>query len=135
MIKRKKRKLTDYIKDLTTAKINLHFVNDEYLKDYAPVAINKMLSMNFKTYQYLLEINTYAFASMSKEAHFRYLHASLPKQYLNINYVKGKKNTALDDINNISKYYCCSRREAKGHYELLSKEQLKHIRNLYKSRS
>jgi hypothetical protein len=133
-MKPKKKSPFEYLKDLTSNKVKNQVITEEYLKDYEPTVINKILSMNFKLYPQLLKINTYSFAMMPKEMHYKYLHATLPKQFLKFDYVKGKKNTKMEHVKYIEEYYECGKKEALMHVELLSKEQLKKIKDLFRTR-
>jgi hypothetical protein len=131
---KKKKSPFEYIKDLTVNKKKYPDVSEDYLKDYEPVVINKILSMNFRTYPQLMKINKMTCASMPKEMHYRYLHSALKKQYYKIDYVKGKKNVNADNVKFVSEYYSCSNREALSHMEILTKDQIKTIKALYKTR-
>lgn len=119
--------LFDWIKQIISFKKNWNDFSEEDKKTYNVFMINKFLSMN----QNYLDIVNYVqkLNIQDKEKSYIVYCSMIPKsQKTYFPYIKTtKKSQDPELLDNISKYYECSNREASEYLELLSKDEVKDI--------
>ena len=119
--------LFDWIKQIISFKKNWNDFSEEDKKTYNIFMINKFLSMN----QGYLDIVNYVqkLNIQDKEKSYIVYCSLIPKSQKNyFPYCKStKKPQDPELLDNISKYYECSNREASEYLELLSKDEVEEI--------
>lgn len=118
------RNLFDYLKSITATKIDLSN-EDEFESEYNPFMISRFLSMHPSTTLYAHFINK---GNLSKKSHYLFLLHSLPQEKIFFKYQKKDKFT---DIKFIRDCYGIGEQRAKEYSKLLTKKQLKIIKNKY----
>lgn len=116
----------DFLKALTIKKFD--YTKDErFEKYYNPFMINKFLSMHPATVLYAHYMNMY---TLDKKSHFLFLFYALEKVNIFFKYQKKDKEN-LKHIKFIQDCYNISEEKAKDFAQILSKEQIKIIKNKY----
>ena len=107
-------------------KTNDHLINNaDEEKDYVPFVVNKALSGHIDCLFYINEMNKNP--HLDKQLQYDYLFHSVRKY--NRSYQKWVKYKDSDDIELIKEYYGYSSDKAKEVLKILSKENLKYIRD------
>lgn len=107
-------------------KTNDHLINNaDEEKDYVPFVVNKALSGHIDCLFYINEMNKKP--HLDKQLQYDYLFYSVRKY--NRSYQKWVKYKDSDDIELIKEYYGYSSDKAKEVLKLLSKENLKYIKD------
>lgn len=107
-------------------KTNDHLINNaDEEKDYVPFVVNKALSGHIDCLFYINEMNKNP--HLDKQLQYDYLFYSVRKY--NRSYQKWVKYKDSDDIELIKEYYGYSSDKAKEVLKLLSKENLKYIKD------
>ena len=118
--------LKDYLNAINFTKENLLDTDDlTWEKKYPPFIINKCLSMHYDSIAAANEMNGYHF--LSKKVQFDFFINSIRKQKR----FGGKwlSQAKLNDMEYVKEYYGYSNEKAKEALNILSKEQIEHIKN------
>ena len=123
--------LFDYLNNISTEKKELDFEDDEVNKNYLPYMINRWISTCDGYISLVNEINKY---EVPKEIHHRFFMSTIPqrKQYWDYSKIKKLKDIDEKDIELICKYFECSKKEANQYLDILTKDQIKEIVDIYK---
>ena len=116
--------LFDFLNDISHKKRGI--IRDDPLaeKDYNPYIINKFLSQHVDCILYVNEMNIRPYCD--KILQFDYLINSLRKQFRRSS--KWLKPDFFDDVEVVKEYFGYSTIKAKQALEILTEEQLEHIR-------
>jgi len=121
--------LFDYVKRLTN-KSPIDETKDIFEKSYSPYMINRFFSCEKSFLMLVKEMNQ---DGITKEMHFDFLDTVIPKSNRFIRY--NLKKAKIDkEIEYISKFYECSIQHAKQYHKLISKEDMKTIKNYFEKR-
>ena len=118
--------LKDYLNAINFTKENLLDTDDlTWEKKYPPFIINKCLSMHYDSIAAANEMNGYHF--LSNKVQFDFFINSIRKQKR----FGGKwlSQAKLNDMEYVKEYYGHSNEKAKEALNILSKEQIEHIKN------
>jgi len=124
-----KKTISDYLNNICVDKVPI----TEEDKSYSPYMINRFISMSNIYIPIVNEINRFQVPNV---IHFQYMASVLPKRKQFFKYMKKKKedNNFESNIECLSKYYEIGRKEAENYLNIMSKEQMKEISDLYKTR-
>lgn len=122
-------KLFDHIKNLTVHKRDFERKNDEHTKSYNKYMINRFISMVDVYVPFVNEINKY---DVPKDVHHMFYKALLPRKQTFFKYIKSNKEISDIEKECLCEYYECTENELKHHLDILTKEQIKSIVDLYK---
>jgi hypothetical protein len=104
---------------------------EEDRKTFNVYMINKFISMS-PDYTGVVDIFQRYSSELTPETVFKFYYNFLPKKKTYFRYIKGKKQkTDSDIIDILSKHFECSKKTALEYLDLISKEYLKEILNLY----
>ena len=76
------------------------------------------------------EINKYP--DLTKETHYNFFLDILPKRKQYFKYIKKAKDLTEEEVKYVADYFEITTREARGHIEVLSEEDIKSIIGKYK---
>lgn len=123
-------KLFDYLKAITSQKLELDFNDHEISKEYEPFIINRYVSMCELYIPIANAINRF---TVPKAIHYRFYLNALPKRQVYLEYIKPDKNVDDDTaIDYIAMYFDCGMKEARHYKTILSKDQIKEIIDIYR---
>jgi len=127
----KKKSLFDHLNDLTLEKGDFDIHNDEHTKTYNNFMINRFISMTDMYIPIVNEINRF---DVPKDVHHAYYKAAMPKRKCYFKYMKKKQE--IDDKTRelLCEYFECANGELEFHLQILTKDQIKTITDLYKYR-
>ena len=123
-----KKTIFDYLNNICVDKVPI--TEDD--KGYSPFMINRFVSMSNIFIPIVNEINKY---QIPKEIHFNYMASVLPKRKQFFKYMKKKKEDKNFDNNILClcRYNEIGRKEAENYLNVLSKEQIEEIADMYKT--
>jgi len=116
--------LFKHLENLTFNKVEFDPLDDNQTKEYEPYMINRYVSMCEFYIPLVNAINKY---DISKETHYRFLLASLPKRKQFFKYMSRAKDLLKDEKNKISKYFECGTRDLEEYLNILTEEQINNI--------
>lgn len=120
--------LFDHLNGLTSLKTPWDSLSDIDKKSFSPYMINRFLSMSPDLIEFVNELQKYTIGILSpKEVYNLYLDV-LPKKKMFFKYIKGDAKEKYSDtlVDYVSKYYECSKLEAKDYLDIFSaKEEYK----------
>jgi hypothetical protein len=117
----------DYVNSINSPKKENLMVDEVAEKAYNPWLVNKALSYFKDTVLYANEINMHSHLSNMMQYDY-YLHAIKPgKRYSK--WIKTDKN---DNLDLICKVYGCNKRIGAVYLKVISKEDLKKLKEMYK---
>ena len=124
-----KKTLFDYLNNICVDKLSI--TNDD--TDYTPYMINRFVSMSHLYVPMVNEINKYQLPST---VHNEYMCSVLPKRKQYFKYLKKPKEDKnyTKNIECLCRYYEIGKKEAELYLDMLSKEQIKEITDLYETR-
>lgn len=106
-------------------------LTEEDRKTFNVYMINKFISMS-PEYTGIVDILQKYSAGLDPEIVFKFYYNLLPKRKTYFRYIKGKKQkTDSDIIDILSKHFECSKKTALEYFELMSRNHLKEILDLY----
>jgi hypothetical protein len=104
---------------------NQYWLSEETAKDYSPIGVNIGLSQHLDTILYVNEMNKW-WLYMSPKMHYDYLFYSVRK--MKRPFKKWAKKVKDEDVNMISEYYQINKKKAEDIASILTKDQLKSIK-------
>ena len=108
------------------------FTEDEQ-KKFSPFIINRWLSMDKEFIEIVNVFQKYAIGTLESREVYKWYCNILPRGKRFNKYIKGKKdkkyNKELIDI--LSKHFECSKLQIKDYLELIDKEEIKYILQMY----
>ena len=108
------------------------FTEDEQ-KKFSPFIINRWLSMDKDFIEIVNYFQKYAIGTLEPREVYKWYSDFLPKGKRFNKYIKGKKNKKYDPelISIMCKYFECSKLHTKQNLELISREELKSVLEMY----
>ena len=118
--------LFDWLKEINLTKRPPSVFEDGDWKTFTPYMINRYLSLHTE----LLDVVNYVqkFVSLPKEMTYDMYRRMLPKQSRFAKYIKSKKVVKYKHTDLLSQYFEVSKEEAKQYEEMLTKEEIKMIK-------
>jgi len=109
-----------------------NFTEDEQ-KKFSPFIINRWLSMDKEFIEIVNYFQKYSIGLLNSREVYRWYCDILPKGKRFNRYIKAKKKSKLDDwvIDLIKKYFTVSKSEAIEYSELMTKNELTNLLQLY----
>ena len=118
-------KLFDYIKALTTEKLQL---SDEDLVSYDPFIINRAFGMNKGTVTLANEINM---GDISKRANSDFWKNILPQQFIKLKWCKAGKNEHKEIIETLAMHYNTTTEKVIMYIDILSDDDIQLLMDKY----
>ena len=108
------------------------FTEDEQ-KKFSPFIINRWLSMDTDFIEIVNYFQKYSIGQLKPREVYKWYCDILPKGKRFNKYIKGKKSKKYEDwlIKLLSNYYKCSKLQVTEYLELIDKEELKTILEMY----
>jgi hypothetical protein len=108
------------------------FTEDEQ-KKFSPFIINRWLSMDREFIEIVNYFQKYSIGQLKPREVYKWYCDILPKGKRFNKYIKGKKSKKYDDwlIKLLSNYYKCSKLHVTEYLELIDKQELKTILEMY----
>ena len=118
--------LFDWLKEINLTKRPPSIFEDSDWKTFTPYMINRYLSLHTE----LLDVVNYVqkFVSLPKEMTYDMYRRMLPKQPRFAKYIKSKKVVKHKHVDLLSQYFEVSKEEAIQYEEMLTKEDIKMIK-------
>lgn len=112
--------IIDFIKFLTTDKKKWEELSIQDQKAFQPYIVNRWLSMDLYLCEAINELQQYTIG-MDKDIVWRLLYEILPKQRVQINYIKSKKENSFteNELESFKKYFFVSERECEEYLDFL----------------
>ena len=110
---------------------------DEFSKDeqkkFSPFIINRWLSMDNEFIEIVNVFQKYSIGTLEPREVYKWYRSVLPSGKRFNKYIKGKRDKKYDKelVNIISNHFECSKLETKNHLEIIDKEELKSIWEMY----
>tara|TARA_A100001515_G_scaffold144062_1_gene146995 strand:+ start:765 stop:1184 length:420 start_codon:yes stop_codon:yes gene_type:complete len=110
---------------------------DEFSKDeqkkFSPFIINRWLSMDNEFIEIVNVFQKYSIGTLEPREVYKWYRSVLPSGKRFNKYIKGKRDKKYDKelVNIISNHFECSKLETKNHLEIIDKEELKSILEMY----
>ena len=107
--------------------------NETDQKTFSPFIINRWLSMDEEFIEVVNYFQKYAIGTLEPREVYKWYSDFLPKGKRFNKYIKGKKDMKYDPelVNIICKYFECSKLQTKEFIQIISKEELKQILEMY----
>ena len=108
------------------------FTEDEQ-KKFSPFIINRWLSMDTEFIEIVNYFQKYAIGTLESREIYKWYCDVLPKGKRFNKYIKGKRDKKYDKelVQIISEHFQCSKLQIKEYLELINKEELKNILEMY----
>ena len=125
--------IIDWMNQLLVHKKSWDSFEESEQKKFSPFIINRWLSMDKEFIEIVNYFQKYAIGTLEPREVYKWYCDVLPKGKRFNKYIKGKKDKKYDPelINILVKYLECSKLEVKEYLELISKEELVYILELY----
>ena len=110
---------------------------DEFSKDeqkkFSPFIINRWLSMDNEFIEIVNVFQKYSIGTLEPREVYKWYRSVLPSGKRFNKYIKGKRDKKYDKelVNIIGNHFECSKLETKNHLEIIDKEELKSILEMY----
>ena len=125
--------IIDWMNQLLVHKKNWDEFTESDQKKFSPFIINRWLSMDKEFLEVVNAFQKYAIGTLEPREVYKWYCDVLPKGKRFNKYIKGKKdkkyNKELIDI--LSKHFECSKLQIKDYLELIDKEEIKYILQMY----
>lgn len=122
--------LFDYIAELTEKKKIEGIYEETFNKEYSQFMVNRVFSCDQQLLFLANELNKQGFTN---KMHHDFLYHVIPKGKRWIKY-SAKKAKVEKELEYIMKYFGCNIQIAKSYYKLLSKDELKEIKDFFEKR-
>ena len=108
------------------------FTEDEQ-KKFSPFIINRWLSMDNEFIEIVNLFQKYAIGTLESREVYKWYCDVLPRGKRFNKYIKGRKSKKYDDfaIKLLCKYFECSKLQVIEYFDLINKEELKQILEMY----
>ena len=123
----------DWVNQIQYGKKSWNTFSEEEQKKFSPFIVNRFLSMDEEFIEIVNMFQKYAIGTLEPREVYKWYCEVLPKGKRYNKYIKGKKQVKYDSelIEIMCKHYKVSRSECKEYLELISKEELKSILEMY----
>jgi len=127
----------DWITQLLVTKKSWDSFTEDEQKKFSPFIINRFLSMDKEFLEIVNIFQKYAIGTLEPREVYKWYCDVLPKGKRFNKYIKGKRDKKYDKefVKIICKYFECSKLQIQEYFELISKEELKEILEMYGTES
>jgi len=125
--------IIDWMNQLLVHKKHWNEYSEDEQKKFSPFIINRWLSMDNEFIEIVNYFQKYAIGTLEPREVYKWYCEVLPKGKRYNKYIKGRKQVKYDSelVEIMCKYYEISKSECKEYLELISKEELKTILEMY----
>ena len=125
--------IIDWMNQLLVHKKHWDEFTEDEQKKFSPFIINRWLSMDKDFIELVNVFQKYAIGTLESREVYKFYCNILPKGKRFNKYIKGKKSKKYDDlvIKLLCKYFECSKLQAMEYFELINKDELKQILEMY----
>ena len=125
--------IIDWINQLLVNKKHWNDFTEDEQKKFSPFIINRWLSMDKDFIEIVNVFQKYAIGTLESREVYKWYCDILPKGKRFNKYIKGKGDKKFDKelVEMISKHFECSKLQTKQYLELINKEELKSILEMY----
>ena len=125
--------ILDWINQVLVHKKPWDSFNETDQKTFSPFIINRWLSMDEEFIEVVNYFQKYAVGTLEPKEVYKWYSDFLPKGKRYNKYIKSKKQKKYDPIliDVMCKYFECSKQQVDEYLELIYKEELKEILQLY----
>ena len=123
----------DWINQILVHKKPWDSFDESEQKKFSSFIINRWLSMDKEFIEIVNYFQKYSIGTLESREVYKWYCEVLPKGKRFNKYIKGKKSKKYDDfvIEIMNKHFECSKMQSIEYLELIDKEELKHILELY----
>ena len=123
----------EWINQILVHKKSWDSFNETDQKTFSPFIINRWLSMDEEFIEVVNYFQKYAIGTLEPREVYKWYCDVLPKGKRFNKYIKGKGDKKFDKelVEIISKHFECSKLQTKQYLELIDKEELKNILEMY----
>ena len=125
--------IIDWVNQVLVHKKSWNEFPEEEQKKFSPFIVNRFLSMDEEFIEVVNMFQKYSIGTLEPREVYKWYCDVLPKGKRYNKYIKGKKQVKYDSelIEIMCKHYEVSKSESVGYLELISKEELKTILEMY----
>tara|TARA_Y100000034_G_C6655911_1_gene287328 strand:+ start:167 stop:586 length:420 start_codon:yes stop_codon:yes gene_type:complete len=123
----------DWVNQIQYRKKSWDTFSEEEQKKFSPFIVNRFLSMDKEFIEVVNMFQKYSVGTLEPREVYKWYCEVLPKGKRYNKYIKGRKQVKYDSelVEIMCKYYEISKSECKEYLELISKEELKTILEMY----
>ena len=123
----------DWVNNILIYKKNWNDFSEDEQKKFNPFIINRFLSMDEDFIEIVNYFQKYAIGTLEPREVYKWYCDILPKGKRFNKYIKGKRDKKYDKelVELLTKYFECSKLQIKEYLELIDKEELKEILEMY----
>tara|TARA_Y100000310_G_scaffold119417_1_gene118156 strand:+ start:51 stop:470 length:420 start_codon:yes stop_codon:yes gene_type:complete len=123
----------DWVNQIQYGKKSWNTFSEEEQKKFSPFIVNRFLSMDKEFIEVVNMFQKYSVGTLEPREVYKWYCEVLPKGKRYNKYIKGRKQVKYDSelVEIMCKYYEISKSECKEYLELISKEELKTILEMY----
>ena len=125
--------IIDWINQLLVHKKHWNDFTEDEQKKFSPFIINRWLSMDKDFIEIVNVFQKYAIGTLEPREVYKWYCDILPKGKRFNKYIKGKREKKYDKelVNIITNHFECSKLQVQEYLELIDKEELKSILEMY----
>jgi hypothetical protein len=125
--------IIDWMNQLLVHKKHWNEFTEDEQKKFSPFIINRWLSMDTEFIEIVNIFQKYAIGTLEPREVYKWYCDVLPKGKRFNKYIKGKRDKKYDKelIQIISEHFQCSKLQTHEYIELINKEELKNILEMY----
>ena len=125
--------IIDWINQLLVNKKHWDEFTEDEQKKFSPFIINRWLSMDKDFIEIVNVFQKYAIGTLEPREVYKWYCDVLPKGKRFNKYIKGKRDKKYDKelVNIITNHFECSKSQVQEYLELIDKEELKSILEMY----
>ena len=125
--------IIDWMNQLLVHKKNWDEFTESDQKKFSPFIINRWLSMDKEFIEIVNVFQKYAIGTLESREVYKWYCNILPRGKRFNKYIKGKKDKKYKKelIDILSKHFECSKLQIKDYLELIDKEEIKYILQMY----
>tara|TARA_Y100001937_G_scaffold107768_1_gene150741 strand:+ start:236 stop:655 length:420 start_codon:yes stop_codon:yes gene_type:complete len=125
--------IIDWMNQLLVHKKHWNEFSKDEQKKFSPFIINRWLSMDNEFIEIVNVFQKYSIGTLEPREVYKWYRSVLPSGKRFNKYIKGKRDKKYDKelVNIISNHFECSKLETKNHLEIIDKEELKSILEMY----
>ena len=125
--------IIDWINNILVHKKEWNSFSESDQKTFNSFIINRWLSMDKEFLEVINVFQKYAIGTLESQEVYKFYCDVLPKGKRFNKYIKGKKDKKYDKdlINILVNYFECSKLDVREYIELMSKEEIKNILEMY----
>ena len=123
----------DWINQMLVTKKHWNEFTEDEQKKFSPFIINRWLSMDNEFIEIVNYFQKYAIGTLEPREVYKWYCNILPKGKRFNKYIKSKRDKKYDDelISILLNHFECSKLQVQGYLELIDKDELKYILEMY----